>query len=75
LYGNFIIDICAVAFVVMLIGVNNLRINRKNTADMEEAINLVMYYLESATKDDQREIGKKRISIFLFLLQICNSVN
>lgn len=58
LYGNFIIGICTAAFVVLLIGTNNRRVDRRNAADMEEAINLVMSYLESATNDEYDEIAQ-----------------
>ena len=58
LYGNFIIGICMVVFVIMLIKINNLWIDHKNTANMEEAMNLVMNYLESATNDEYDEIAQ-----------------
>ena len=58
LYGYYMISICTIAFVIMLIEINNLRIDRKNTADMEEAIDLVMSYLESATSDEYDEIAQ-----------------
>ncbi len=58
LYGNFMVGICIVAFVLLLIGVNNLRTDRKNTADMEEVINNITSYMESATSDEYDEIAQ-----------------
>jgi len=58
LYGNFLLGICTVAFVVLLIGINNMRIDRKNSADMEELVNIVISYVESATKDEYDEIAQ-----------------
>ncbi len=56
LYGHFMICICMVTFVVLLIKFNNIRIDRRNTADMEEIVNIVTAYLESATQDEYDEI-------------------
>ena len=58
LYGYYMISICTIGFVILLIGINNLRIDRKNTADMEEAMNLITSYLESATNDEYDEIAQ-----------------
>lgn len=58
LYGNFMLVICTVAFVVLFIGINNVRIDRKNAADMEELVNMVTSYVESATKDEYDEIAQ-----------------
>ena len=58
LYGNFIIGICTVAFVVIFIRINNLQIDRRDIADMEEVINIVTSYLESATNDEYDEIAQ-----------------
>lgn len=58
LYGNFMLGICTVAFVVLLIGINNRRIDRKNSADMEELVNIVTSYVESATKDEYDEVAQ-----------------
>lgn len=58
LYGNFMLGICIVSFVVLLIGINNVRIDRKNAADMEELVNMVTSYVESATKDEYDEIAQ-----------------
>ena len=58
LYGNFMLGICTVAFVVLLSGIKNRRIDRKNSADMEELVNIVTSYVESATKDEYDEVAQ-----------------
>lgn len=58
LYGNFMLVICTVAFVVLFIGINNVRIDRKNAADMEELVNMVTSYVDSATEDEYDKIAQ-----------------
>ena len=58
LYGYFVIGTLTVAFVVFLIKMNDLRINRRNDAAMEELLNMVISYVESATEDEYDEIAQ-----------------
>lgn len=58
LYGNFIIGAFTVALVLLLTGINNLQIDRKNTEDMEKVINMVTSYMASATADEYDEIAE-----------------
>ena len=56
LYGYFIISMLTVAFVILLININNLRIDRRDDAAMEELLHMVTSYMESATEDEYDEI-------------------
>lgn len=47
-----------VAFVILLININNLRIDRRDEAAMEELLNMVTSYMESATEDEYDEIAQ-----------------
>ena len=58
LYGYFIIGTLTVAFVVFLIKMNDIRINRRNDEAMEELLNMVTSYVESATGDEYDEIAQ-----------------
>ncbi len=58
LYGYFIIGTLTVAFVIFLIKMNDFRINRRNDAAMEELLNMVISYVESATQDEYDEIAQ-----------------
>lgn len=58
LYGYFVIGTLTVVFVVFLIKMNDLRINRRNDAAMEELLNMVISYVESATQDEYDEIAQ-----------------
>lgn len=58
LYGYFIISMLTVAFVILLININNLRIDRRDDAAMEEVLSMVTSYMESATKDEYDEIAQ-----------------
>ena len=58
LYGYFIISMLTVAFVILLININNLRIDRRDDAAMEELLNMVTSYMESATEDEYDEIAQ-----------------
>lgn len=58
LYGYFIIGTCTVALVLLLTGINNLLLNQRNTADMEELTNIITSYMESATKNEYDEIAQ-----------------
>ncbi len=56
LYGYFVIGTFTIAFVVLLIKINDLRICHRNDATMEELLNMVISYVESATKDEYDKI-------------------
>lgn len=56
LYGNFISSIFTVAFVVMIIGFNNLRVNHQNVDDMKSIIEMTKSYMGSATEDEYDKI-------------------
>lgn len=58
LYGYFVIGTLTVAFVVFLIKMNDIRINRRNDEAMEELLNIVTSYVESATEDEYDEIAQ-----------------
>ena len=58
LYGYFIISMLTVAFVILLININNLRTDRRDDAAMEELLNMVTSYMESATEDEYDEIAQ-----------------
>lgn len=58
LYGYFIISMLTVAFVILLININNLWIDRRDDAAMEELLNMVTSYMESATEDEYDEIAQ-----------------
>lgn len=58
LYGYFMIGSLTIVLVLLLIKINNLRVDSKNAADMEELLNMVTSYVESATKDEYDEIAK-----------------
>lgn len=58
LYGYFMVGTCTIAFMLLLIGLNNRRIGRRDIADMEELINTVTAYMESATEDEYEEIAQ-----------------
>lgn len=47
-----------VAFVILLININNLRIDRRDDAAMEEFLHMVTSYMESATEDEYDEIAQ-----------------
>lgn len=56
LYGYFIIGTLTVAFVIFLIKINGLRMDCRNDEAMEELLNMVTSYMESATEDEYDEI-------------------
>lgn len=58
LYGYFIISMLTVAFVILLININNLRIDRRDDEAMEELLSMVTSYMESATEDEYDEIAQ-----------------
>lgn len=58
LYGYFMIGSLTIALVLLLIKINNLRIDRKNAADMEELLNVVTSYVDSATEDEYDKIAQ-----------------
>lgn len=58
LYGYFVIGTLTIAFVVFLIKMNDIRINRRNDEAMEELLNMVTSYVESATGDEYDEIAQ-----------------
>ena len=58
LYGYFMIGSLTIALVLLLIKINNIRIDRKNTADMEELMNIVTSYVDSATEDEYDKIAQ-----------------
>ena len=58
LYGYFMIGSLTIALVLLLIKINNIRIDRKNTEDMEELTNIVTSYVDSATKDEYDKIAQ-----------------
>ena len=58
LYGYFLIGTFTVAFVIFLIKMNDIRIDRRNDAAMEELLNMVTSYMESATEDEYEEIAQ-----------------
>lgn len=58
LYGYFVIGTLTVAVVVFLIKMNDIRINRRNDEAMEELLNMVTSYVESATEDEYDEIAQ-----------------
>lgn len=58
LYGYFMIGSFTIALVLLLIKINNIRIDRKNTEDMEELTNIVTSYVDSATEDEYDKIAQ-----------------
>jgi hypothetical protein len=58
LYGYFVIGTLTVVFVVFLIKMNDIRINRRNDEAMEELLNMVISYVEAATEDEYDEIAQ-----------------
>lgn len=58
LYGYFMIGSFTIVLVLLLIKINNLRIDRKNTEDMEELTNIVTSYVDSATEDEYDKIAQ-----------------
>lgn len=58
LYGYFIIGTLTVAFVILLIKINDIRINRQNDEALEKLLNIVTSYVDSATEDEYDEIAK-----------------
>ena len=58
LYGYFVIGTLTVSFVVFLIKMNDIRINRRNDEAMEELLNMVISYVEAATEDEYDEIAQ-----------------
>lgn len=58
LYGFFMISTLTVAFVIFLIKMNDIRIDYRNDAAMEELLNMVISYMEFATEDEYEEIAK-----------------
>lgn len=58
LYGYFIIGTLTVAFVIFLIKMNDIRIDRRNDEAMEELLNMVISYMESATEDEYDEVAQ-----------------
>ena len=58
LYGYFMIGSFTIVLVLLLIKINNLRVDRKNTADMEELMNIVTSYVDSATEDEYDKIAQ-----------------
>lgn len=58
LYGYFMIGSLTIALVLLLIKINNIRIDRKNTEDMEELTNIVTSYVDSATEDEYDKIAQ-----------------
>ena len=58
LYGYFIISMLMVAFVILLININNLRMERRDDEAMEELLNMITSYMESATEDEYDEIAQ-----------------
>ena len=58
LYGYFMIGSFTIVLVLLLIKINNLRVDRKNTADMEELMNIVTSYVDSSTEDEYDKIAQ-----------------
>lgn len=58
LYGYFIIGTLTVAFVMFLIKMNDIRIDHRDDEAMEELLNMVTSYMESATEDEYDEIAQ-----------------
>ena len=58
LYGYFVIGTLTVAFVIFLVKMNNLRIDRQDDEAMKELLNMVTSYMESATEDEYDEIAQ-----------------
>lgn len=58
LFGYFLISLLLIAFVTLLIKVNDLRADRRSDAAMEELLNMVISYMESATEDEYDEIAR-----------------
>lgn len=56
LYGNFISSIFTVAFVVMIIGFHNLRVNHQNVEYMKSIMEMTKSYMGSATEDEYDKI-------------------
>ena len=58
LYGYFMVGSLTIVLVLLLIKINNLRGDRKHTADMEELMNIVTSYVDSATEDEYDKIAQ-----------------
>ncbi len=52
------IGTCTIVFVILMIGLNNLRIDRQHAAGMQEVVNIVESYIGAATKDEYDEIAQ-----------------
>ena len=58
LYGYSLIGTCTIAFILLIFGINIRRIDHKNSTDMEELLNMVTAYIESATNEEYDEIAQ-----------------
>lgn len=58
LYGAFMLCMSAVALFSLVIGFSNMRVNRKNSENMMEVMEMIATYIGSATQDEYEEIAK-----------------
>lgn len=58
-YGGFMLSLITITACMFITGVNNIRISRENAKDVEQVMNMIAAYLESATDDEYEEIAKE----------------
>ena len=58
LYWNFMTCMGVVFLFLLVIGINNIRINRQNDEYAEEAMSMIATYMASATKDEYDDIAQ-----------------
>lgn len=58
-YGGFLLSMITIAACLFITGINSIRINRENGEDVEEVMNMVAFYLATATDDEYNEIAKE----------------
>lgn len=58
LYGHLLTSMLLIAFVILIVKVNDFRAERRSDAAMEELLNMVVSYMESAMEDEYDEIAR-----------------
>jgi hypothetical protein len=58
LYWNFMTCMGIVAFVLLVMWINNTRITRQNRRDVDETMSMIATYMTSATKDEYDNIAQ-----------------
>lgn len=58
LYWNFLTCMVMLAFVLLILGINNVWVRHHNNREVDEMINTIAVYMASATEDEYDEIAK-----------------